>query len=62
MPPVKIKKRANFLAPKFGRGIKIRTRTRGFGDRHATIDTIPLSDLIIITQKKTMCKRKMKKT
>lgn len=25
-----------------GRGNRIRTRTDGFGDRYATIDTIPL--------------------
>lgn len=38
----------------FGRGRRTRTLTRGFGDRHATIDTIPLNinTFNILAQKK----------
>ena len=32
----------------FGRGSRIRTHTGGFGDRCATIDTIPLKELTIL--------------
>ena len=31
------------IVPPFGRGTRIRTRTNGFGDRRAAIDTIPLA-------------------
>ena len=45
-----LKKKAmlNSFLFSYGRGSRIRTHTGGFGDRCATIDTIPLSDFIII--------------
>lgn len=38
-PPLK---QIRFILGKYGRGSRIRTHTGGFGDRCATINTIPL--------------------
>ncbi len=36
------------IVPPFGRGTRIRTRTNGFGDRCAAIDTIPLQSRLLL--------------
>lgn len=44
-PPLK---QIRFLLGKYGRGRRIRTLTGGFGDRCATIDTIPLKTITLL--------------
>ena len=41
-----IKKSLVKLLNSFGRGTKTRTQPSGFGDRHATTNTIPLKQLL----------------
>ena len=48
-PPNKNKKSLDYFLNSFGRGSRTRTHTGGFGDRCATIDTIPLNQITLIS-------------